>query len=159
MKVIAGLLIICMIQMGCSSSSQVSSFDEFNADAEGRSVTVELQDGENLEARNVLALPDSTRFWNVAANTITVLPTRTVKNVVMTNHLTGLLEGVGFGALGGSLAILAMGGGTSSEHGFGGGADVIGMILLGAAVGGVIGGIPGAIIGHSHTHQLAASPR
>ncbi len=47
MKVIDGLLLVCIIQMGCSSSSVVTSFDASNADAEGRSGTVVFQDAES----------------------------------------------------------------------------------------------------------------
>ncbi|HMK39653.1 MAG TPA: hypothetical protein VK569_09950 [Bacteroidota bacterium] len=154
MNGISGVLILCILQMGCSSSSVISSFDAFNIEAEGRSVTIELQNGETLEAQSVLALPDSTHFWNVAADSTTVLPSRAIKSVVMTNHFVGFLEGVGVGAIGGGVAILIMGGASPQEHGFGAGADAVGMVLFGMAAGGAIGGIPGAIIGHSYEYQF-----
>ena len=158
MKVILVLLCLCTLQMGCSSSSVISSFDAFNADAEGRGATIVFKDGRELDARSVLALPDSTHFWNDGTNSLSVVPTQTIKYVVLMNRFVGSLEGVGFGAIGGCVAILAMGGGTSQEHGFGGSEDVAGMFLLGAAAGGVIGVIPGTIIGHSYTYQFATGP-
>ncbi|HTP12269.1 MAG TPA: hypothetical protein VMM37_01525 [Bacteroidota bacterium] len=158
MKLVFSLL-ISVIYVGCSSSSAVSSFDGFNADAEGRDATIVFRDGRELDVQNVLALPDSTHFWNEKTHAVTVVPTHTIKNVVLTNHFVGFLEGVGFGAIGGVAAILAMGGGTSQEHGFGAGADVFTMILAGAAAGGLIGGIPGVIIGHSYEYEFAPGAR
>jgi len=159
MKVIPVLLSFFLVQMGCSSSSEISSFDGFNADAEGRGATIVFLDGRELDVQNVLAFPDSTHFWNDDTKALTVVPTLTIKDIVLTNRLVGFLEGAGLGAMGGCVAILAMGGGTSQEHGFGAGADVASMILLGAGAGGVLGGIPGVIIGHSHKYQFVIGPR
>ena len=93
MKVISGVLVFCSIQLGCSSSYEVSlsanadpSFNTFNVEASERSATILFQDGGELDVRNIIASPDSTRFLNARTNEITVVPTRAIKTVVLTSR-------------------------------------------------------------------------
>jgi hypothetical protein len=146
------------MQMGCSSSSVVSSFEAFNADAEGRSGTIVFQDGRKLDVHNILAFPDSTHFLNEGTSAVFVVPTRTIKNVVFTDRGIGFLEGFGFGALAGSLTVLAISAASPAKGGEFSGVDyLLFFMLIGGGAGGVVGGIPGLIIGHSHEFQFVTS--
>jgi hypothetical protein len=146
MKVISVLLSFCILQMGCSSSYVVSSapnagpsFSAFNADAEGRSGTIEFQDGRTVDAQNIIASPDSTLFVNGETGAIAVVPTHTVKEVVFTNHFTGFLEGFAYGTLAGAVTVLTMSAASHSGGEFSGWSYVVLFTLLGAGAGGVIG--------------------
>lgn len=156
MRAISGALTACLILGGCSSTSVVTSFEEFNAHAEGRSGTIEFRDGKKTEAQHVLAFADSTHFWSEAAGAATVVPTRTIKSVHFLNRFVGYLEGFGFGALAGSVAVLALTAASPSTGEFSGADYVVLFTLLGGGAGGVIGGIPGMIIGHSDEYQFVS---
>jgi hypothetical protein len=165
-KVIFGVLVFCILQLGCSSSYEVSSsptgdssFTTFNVDASDRSGVIVFQDDSDLDARNIAAAPDSIRFLNEKTNAITAMPTHTVKKVVFKNHGVGFLEGFGWGAGIGivSGAILGLIGSTSKYSGSTG-EDVAWATLtlgaIGGAVGGVIGGIWGVAAGHSYRYEF-----
>lgn len=154
MRFLSSSLIVCIIQMGCSSSSIVLSFETFNSDAQGRSATIIFQDGRKVDARNILAFPDSTHFVNEGTSAITVVPTHTMKKVVFINRGMGFLEGFGVGALIGSATVLALNAISPSSGEFGGADYVILFALLGGGAGGVIGGIPGVIIGHTYEYNF-----
>lgn len=166
MKVIFGVLFFCILQLGCSSSHEVSSsptggssFTTFNADAYERNGTIVFQDGRELAARNFIASTDSTRFLIATTDAIAVVPTHTIKEIVFTNHGVGFLEGFGWGAGIGivSGAILGLIGSTSKYSGSTG-EDVAWATLtlgaIGGAVGGVIGGIWGVAAGHSYRYEF-----
>ena len=165
MKVISGVLVFCSIQLGCSSSYEVTlsanadpSFETFNVEANDRNATIVFRDGRELDVRNIMASTDSTRFLKDTADAITVVPTRTIKKVVFTNHGVGFLEGFAWGAGIGAVtfATLALVNGEGAW-----GADLLGTTLFFAAVGGagggVIGGIVGVSIGHSYEYQFSTS--
>ncbi len=160
--VLVGSLLFCI---ECSSSYMVSSslgaeesFSTFNADAEGRSGTIVFQDGRKLDAQNIIASPDSTLFLNGETGAITLVPTQTIRKVVLTSHGVGFLEGFGWGALVGSAIVLAIYTGDSGHTIELDPAGVIGFVLLfGGGAGGVIGGIPGLIMGHSNEYQFVSS--
>jgi len=154
--------------IGCSSSYEVSSspdaetsFDTFNVDAYDRSGTIVFQDGRELDARNIIASTDSTRFLNEKTDAITVVPTHTIKEVVFTSHGVGFLDGLEWGAGIGAVTGVTLGllGSRSGNGAWG--SDVAGISMgfgaIGAAVGGVIGGIWGGIAGHSYENQFPAS--
>ena len=145
-----------LFSIGCSSSYVVSSspnadpsFDTFNVDARDRSGTIVFQDGRKLDARNIIAAPDSIRFLNEKTNAITVVPTHTVKKVVFKNHGVGALYGLGIGALVGAAIILVMASGPNEDEGL-----VAAYTLAGAAGAGAIGGVFGLGIGHSYEYQF-----
>jgi hypothetical protein len=156
MKIVSGVLVFCIIQMGCSSSYVVSSspnadvsFSTFNTDAEGGSGTIVFQDDSELEARNIVASPDSTRFLNAATDSITVVPTHTVKKVVFKNRFIGFLEWAGIGAVvcgGVGIALSA-----SHQDASGVGAAYA---ILGGPVGAVIGGVAGVVAGHNYRYEF-----
>jgi hypothetical protein len=160
MKVICGVLVFCIIQMGCSSSYEVSSspdadpsLNTFNVEASDRNGTIVFQDGSELNVSNIIASPDSTRFLNEKTNAITVVPTHTVKSVVITNHGVGSLEGLGWGALVGSATaavLLAVSPGVEIDSD----SVVWAVLLFGGVPGAVVGGIWGAIAGHSYESQF-----
>jgi hypothetical protein len=149
---------------GCSSSYVVSSlpnagksFPAFNHDAYDRSGTIRFHDGSEMDARNIVASPDSLRFLSEETAATTVVSTRSVASVEFTNHLTGLLEGAGWGALGGGVTMLAIRAAAGPNGGeMSGWSYDLFFTFLGAAGGAVIGGIPGAIIGHSHSYRFMA---
>jgi hypothetical protein len=149
---------------GCSSSYVVSdlpnagkSFPAFNHDAYDRNGTIRFHDGSEMDARNIVASPDSLRCLNEETDATTVVPTRSVETVVFKNHFTGLLEGAGWGALGGGVAMLTIrfAAGPSGGELSGWSYDLF-FTFLGAAGGAVIGGIPGALIGHSYEYRFMA---
>lgn len=158
MKIISGLLMSCLILGGCSSTSVVTSFEAFNAEAEGRNGTMEFRDGRKMDVHHVLAFADSTHFWNEGTGAATVVPTRTIRRVFFLNRFAGFLEGFGFGALGGGVAVLALSAAGPNTGEFAGADYVVLFTLLGAGAGGVIGGIPGVIIGHSEEYQFVVPP-
>jgi hypothetical protein len=163
-RTVAGVLFgILVLSSGCSSSYQVSSssnadpsFETFNVEAYNRSGTVVFHDGKEPDARNIVASPDSTRFVMEPFHEMTAVSTRTIKKIVFTNHGIGLLEGFGWGALGGAVTVLAIfaaspnPGSELSEPWI-----VAAFTAVGAGVGGVIGGIPGVIMGHSYEYNFA----
>ncbi len=169
MKVIFGVLVFCIFEMGCSSSHEVSSssigdssFTTFNVDVYERSGTIVFQDGRELAARNIRASSDSTRFLTEENEAITVVPTHTIKKVVITNHGVGFLEGLGWGAGIGLVSGAALGLiGSTSKYSGSTGEDVAWATLtlgaIGGAVGGVIGGIWGVVAGHSYEYQYPTS--
>jgi hypothetical protein len=150
---------------GCGSTSLVStsaggeeSLNTFNVDAYDRSGTIVFHDGGEVDARNIRARTDSTLFMKEDAKTVSAVPTHTINKVVFINCGVGLLEGIGFGAVGGVVTGLALsGGGGSNEHSFGWGADMAAITLFFGAAGGVVGGIPGVIIGHSYEYQFVTT--
>jgi hypothetical protein len=159
MKIVSGLLICCTLQMGCSSSYVVSSspnadlsFSSFTTDAEGGSGTVVFQDDSELEARNIVASPDSTRFLNEATDSMTVVPTHTVKRVVFKNRFIGFLEWAGIGAVVCGGVGLSLSANNKNASGVG-----AAYAILGGPVGAVIGGVCGVIAGHSYEYQFPAS--
>ena len=165
-KIVSCFLVASLLFcIGCSSSYEVSSssnidpsFDTFNVDAYDRSATIVFQDGRELDARNIVASPDSTRFLNEKTDAITVVPTHTIKKVVFTNRGIGFLEGFAWGALIGAATVLAVSAASPSQgHEFSGTEWTLFFMALGAGTGGVIGGIPGVIIGHSYEYQFVTS--
>jgi hypothetical protein len=146
---------------GCSSSYEVSSasdaeksFSTFNADVQNRSGVIVCQDDRELDATNIVASPDSTRFVNEQDATITIVPTATVKRVVFKNRLIGFLEWAGIGALvcGGIGIALS----SSNQDASGVGASYA---IMGGPVGVVIGGIGGVIAGHRYRYNFPIAKR
>jgi hypothetical protein len=164
MKLVSVALCFSLLLMGCSSSYVVSSspksdpsFSAFNSTAEGRSGTVVLQDGREIGAQNIIASPDSILYQNVETRAIAVVPTNTVKKVVLTNHLTGALDGFGWGAACGAVIVMILSAVSPSSGGeFSGTAYAVFFMAIGAGAGGVIGAIPGALIGHSSEYQFVS---
>jgi hypothetical protein len=160
------LLVLLLFSIGCSSSYEVSSspdadpsFNTFNVDAYDRSGTIVFQDGRELGARNIMVSQDSTRFLNKKTYAASVVPTHTIKKVVIINHGVGFLEGLGWGAgigivSGATLGVI----GSTSKYSGSTAEDVAWATLtvgaMGAAVGGAIGGIWGVIAGHSYEYEF-----
>jgi hypothetical protein len=153
-----------LFSIGCSSSYEVysspnsdKSFSTFNADAQNRSGVIVFQDDSELEARNIVASADSTRFLNETTDVMTVVPTHTIKTVVLRSSGVGFLEGFGGGVLMGATtsAILISANPKGERH------ISRDWMLLGAAaggtLGGLIGGISGFVIGHSYKYQFPTS--
>jgi hypothetical protein len=161
MKVVTCFLLVSLLfSIGCSSSYEVSSspnggssLNAFNVEASDRNGTIVFQDGSELNVSNIIASPDSTRFLNEKTNAITVVPTHTVRGVVITNHGVGSLEGLGWGALVGSATaavLLAVSPGVEIDSD----SVVWAVLLFGGVPGAVVGGIWGAIAGHSYEYQF-----
>jgi len=164
MKVVSCVLLVSLLfWIGCSSSYEVSSspntdpsFKTFNVEAHDRRATIVFQDGRELDARNIVASPDSTRFLNETTDVTTVVPTHTIKKVVLANHGVGFLEGFGWGALIGSATasvLLAASPGVEIDDD----SVVWAVLLFGGVPGGVIGGIWGGIAGHTYEYQFPTS--
>jgi hypothetical protein len=114
-----------------------------------------FQDGSEVEARNVIASSDSTRFLVQKTNAVGVVPTSTIGNIVITNHGDGFLEGLEWGAIAGAATIMVFYGVFSEEIELdSGGVIVFG--LVGGVVGGAVGGICGVIAGHRYEYQFPA---
>jgi hypothetical protein len=155
MKVISGVLVFCIVQVGCSSSYEVSSsatadksFSTFNADASDRSGVIVFQDDSELDARNILASTGSTRFLNEATDSINVVPTHTIKRVVFKNRFIGILEWAGIGAVVFAGVGLALGASHEGEE------AGVAYVVYPGPVGAVIGGIGGVIAGHSYKYDF-----
>jgi hypothetical protein len=156
------LLVSLLFSIGCSSSYEVSSsptadssLNAFNVEASERSGIIVFQDGRELNVSNIIASPDSTRFLNEKTGERTVVPTHTIRTVVITNHGVGLREGFGWGALVGTVtasALLAASGAEIDSD-----SVVWAVLLFGGVPGGVVGGIWGVIAGHSYEYQFPAS--
>lgn len=163
-KMVSSVLVASLLfSIGCSSSYVVSSspnvdksFSTFNADAYDRSGFIVFQDGTDLDARNIVASTDSTRFLNEKTNATTVVPTLTIQKVVFKERFAGFLEGCWIGALVGvpagvGFGILAVPKGELQAP------DAILIGFVGGLVGGLIGGISGFVIGHSYEYQFVTS--
>jgi hypothetical protein len=154
MRIAAFVVILGIIQTGCSSSFDVSSspnadpsYTSFNVDAYGRSGMVLFRSGRKLGARNIVASPDSTRFVNDRTDAMAVVPTQSIEKVVFRNRWTGFLEGFGLGALAGASTVLALRG---ADH-------TVLFTAIGAGAGGLIVGILGMISGHSYEYSFMSS--
>jgi len=159
-KIVSNVLVASLLfSIGCSSSYVVSSsqnadksFSTFNADAYDRSGVIVFQDGAELNAKNIVASTDSTRFLNEKTNTTTVVPTLAIQRVVFKKRFAGFLEGFWIGALVGvpagvGLVVFGMPKGEGESY-------VIAAVFVGGLVGGLIGGISGFVIGHSYEYQF-----
>jgi len=149
---------------GCGSTYQVrsepgaeESLNAFNIDAYDRSGTIALEDGREVDARNVRVTPDSTYFMGGKSRAAAVVPFRSVRTVVFKNHVIGFLEGFGIGAFLGAGVGLALG--SSSKGGAHSGLeiDAAGIALIFGAAGALLGGVPGSLIGHSYEYQFVPS--
>lgn len=156
MKIVSGVLVFCIIQMGCSSSYVVSSspnadlsFSTFNTDTEGGTGTVVFHDDREVEARNIVASPDSIRFLNAATDAMTVVPTHTVKRVVFKNRVIGFLEWAGIGAVVCGGVGLSLSANNKNASGVG-----AAYAILGGPVGAVIGGVAGVVAGHNYRYEF-----
>lgn len=159
MNVTLGVLVFCFLLVGCSSSYDVSSspdadrsFSAFNSDAYNRSGVIVFQDDSELDARDIVASTNSTKFVNEATDSITDVPTHTVKRVVFKNRLIGTLEWAGIGAVVlGGIGLM-----VSADNQDASGVGAV-YAILGAPAGAVIGGIGGAIAGHRYKYQFPPS--
>jgi hypothetical protein len=153
-----------LFSIGCSTSYEVSSspnggssFNAFNVEASERSATILLQDGGELGVRNIIASPDSTRFLNARTNETTVVPTHTIRTVVLTSAGAGFLDGLEWGAGIGAVTGVTCGL-IAYKPGGEWGSDVAGISMIvgavGAVAGGVIGGIIGVSVGHSYRYEF-----
>jgi hypothetical protein len=149
--------------LGCSTSYQVSSspnaepsYATFNMKAVENDGLIVFRDGGEVDAKNIVASRDSTRFRSMPSDALTVVPTQSIEKVVFTNHGSGFLEGFGLGALGGGVTVLVIRGVSAPGGEFSGAAYTIAFTLIGAGVGGVLGGIPGLIIGKSVEYRFPA---
>jgi hypothetical protein len=166
MKVLSCVLLMpLLLSIGCSTSYEVTSsadadpsLKSFNVEANDRIARIVFLDRSELDARNIIASADSTRFQKDTTDAITVVPTHTIKKVIFTDHGVGFLEGFGWGAGIGvvTFATLAL----VNGEGFAG-ADLLSTTLFFAAVGGagggVVGGIIGVSVGHSYEYQFVTS--
>jgi hypothetical protein len=165
MKVIFGVQVFCIIQMGCSSSYVVSSapysdpsFSTFNTDAEGRRGTIVFQDGRKMGAHRVMTDPDSTSFVNTITGARTVVPNHEIDKIIFTSSGLGFLEGAGIGLLAGGLGGLAaaaiiVGRGAGEE-----GLAYVFLPLFGGGGGLLLGGIIGGSLGHSYEYKFVREP-
>ena len=161
------LIMSLLVSIGCSSSYEVSSsansstsFDTFNMEVSDRSATIVFQDNSELNVGNIIATPDSTRFLLDNDSTV-VVPTHTIKKVVVKNHVIGLLEGFGWGV---GLAVatitvvaIANGNNGGSNRGIGGSSLFETYLFFGGILGaglGIIGGTIGVIAGHSYEYNF-----
>lgn len=164
LKVICGLLMFSIIQMGCSSSFMVSSSVSaggssrtFRVEANGERdtmvfgrATIVFQDNGKVDAQDVMAAPDSTSFLNVTTGLRSVVPTDTIEKIVSTDRFFGFLEGWGIGLLAGAgagLLAAAIAGG-SNAYGF------VGLIIVGVCAGGLVGIPTGLILGHTYEYKF-----
>jgi len=158
-EIVSSVLVACLLfSIGCSSSYEVSSspnsdksFSTFNADARNRSGVVVFQDDSELDARNIVASADSTRFLNETTDVMTVVPTHTIKTVVLRSSGVGFLEGFGGGVvIGATTSAIWI---SANEEKWHGDTKLLGA-AAGGTLGGLIGGISGFVIGHSYKYQF-----
>jgi hypothetical protein len=120
----------------------------------GKTITVLLRDGREMELKNLYVGPDFTTGTRPQGGERT-FPTSIVKKVELTNRGRGFLEGFGVGA--GTAFGSAVLAGFASDGAFG--ASV--MVLVAGApiafVGGLAGGVIGGIAGHQRAYLFPDS--
>lgn len=127
--------------ISCSSThfikSDDSSFNEVNERLKGEKCTIELVNGEEIVENNIKVESDSTTVGERK------ISTKTIKEIVIKNHGTGALKGMGYGLLSTSIlsGILYL---SSKDEPY---SDVVWVIYppMGLALGGLFGGIHGDI--------------
>ena len=163
LKLTAILVGLAICLYGCSSSYTVSSigkpnaqysYQEVNEELRGRDVKIELKDGGEIYAKEVIVSNDSVTWLDASTTEKTRVATQRIKRVVFKNHLVGGLEGLGIGLGGGSgLGVIVIGA-TSTHQGEIGEHWVEIGLVLGGGTGTVVGLITGSIIGHSYNYDF-----
>lgn len=153
-------LAICLY--GCSSSYTVSSagkpnseysYKEMNEELNGRHITIEMKDGEELSAEDIIISRDSVSWVDMNTDEKSNLGTRNIKRIAFKNHLVGGLEGLVIAPV---VFVGSWGLSGFSEEGIGGSAGWEAPAALGL-IGGGIGMITGAIIGHSYNYEFLSA--
>jgi len=146
--------LIIILFSSCSSTILIKKNDaslrELNNELKGKSVTIELISGEQINSSNVKIHTDSTKINRKK------ICTKNIHKITNTSKTEGLLYGMTLGCLSGALFGTLAGTlvGETEESGFFGGthkvsaeANIgrwgIGMALVGVLSGGLIGGISG----------------
>ena len=156
------LLLLCLT--GCSSTYYIkndpTSLDEFNEELQGNAGTIVLKDGPDISARRMHINEDSSSwvevktFLNVTklAKDTSRAATADIEKIVLKNKGLGAVEGLAFGAIGGSFVgkIMASNQGDDLKKQLDAG---IGSLLLGTVGGAVLG----LMIGHSYHYILTDS--
>ncbi len=147
---------ICLI--GCTSSDWITSiptqnsrtYSQLDEDVRGETVTIVLMSGESISGE-ILQVRKDSMFWVNPKSKITeALPTTAIEGIRTSNHLLGALEGLGLGALAGTLIILADVGLSSHAD------DLSAPILIGLVglAAPPVGLIIGAVVGHRYENHL-----
>ena len=162
LKTAAILVGIAICLYGCSSSYTVSSagkpnteysYQEMNEELNGRHITIEMKDGEELSAADVSISKDSVFLVEMSTDEKSNLSTRNVKRIAFKNHLVGGLEGLAIAPV---VFVGSWGLSGFSEEGIGGSEGWEAPAALGLIAGG-IGMITGAILGHSYNYEFLSA--
>jgi hypothetical protein len=159
LKLTAVLLTLAISLGGCSSSYSVSVDGSQNADYSyrdmndvlgGRSVDIELNDGGEISAEEVVMSSDSVSWWDAGRSGTSRVATRRIKEISYKNHIIGGLEGC--------IAAPVVFVGSWSLSGFSregiGGSDGWALPAALGLIGGGIGLITGGIIGHTYRYEF-----
>ena len=169
MRSSTAVLFLGISQIGCSSSSIVSSpphdehisFSRFNALVENEKATIVLQDGSRTNGREVHAEPDSASWLDASTGVRTAVSTPTIRKIIVTNRGLGLLEGAGIGVVAGGAAGLlgAVYVGNSYPEKWKGGIAYLVLPVVGGGAGLLLGIPTGLIIGHTYEYEFAIQSR
>jgi hypothetical protein len=126
-----------------------------NVELRGRSVSIELDDGTELSAKEVVTSADTVSWLDANTFERSAIATTHLRDLSFTNHIVGGLEGLAAAPVVfvGSWALT----GFSSE-GIGG-SDGWALPAALGLVGGGVGLITGAILGHTYHYEFPAAEK
>ena len=162
LKLTAMLFGLAIFLCGCSSTYSVSStgkpdaeysYRAMNKELKGQDVKIELKDGGEISATEVIVSNDSVAWLDASTTEKSRVATQRIKRIVFKNHFVGGLEGFGFGAVGAGTGLtLAFPVRPNSA-----GIPSYAPAVAGGVLGGGIGFITGLIIGHSYNYEFPAT--
>lgn len=147
------LSVACFLAIGasgCSTTTHLAKVEDVNPKVEGAVATISLKSDGEREVRDIRMKADSTTFVDLSSMDTVRIPTNNLKSVSISHQVGGALEGLMWGALGGTGLALVSTIGMSGGEGAGMGPFVLGSIVLGGTAGIVLG----AIKGHNYTFIL-----
>ncbi|MGA9120265.1 MAG: hypothetical protein WB699_12955, partial [Bacteroidota bacterium] len=118
---------------GCSTTTHVAKVEDVNPKVEGAAATICLKSDGERKVRDISVKADSTTFVGPSSMDTVRIPTRNIKSIRLTHHVGGALEGLMWGALGGTgfalVTTIGMSGG--GDEGMGKGLLALGSMVLG----------------------------
>ena len=164
MRLSIAMVIIVIIQIGCSSSFIVSPilpdedallFSEFNTEAKGKNATIVFKDSTMFNGQDIFSQPDSTSFTNLSTGFRTTISTHKIKKIIFTNRLYGTLEGAGIGLLSGGGVGLLVGIALEKPNSDFPGLAMLVCSVLGGGIGLLGGTLSGTVTGHTNKYEFA----
>ncbi len=161
LNLITMLFGLAIFLCGCSSSYTVSSagkpnseysYQEMNEELTGRDVNIELKDGRDISAKEVIISEDSVSWVDAHSDSMFSIITAEVKTVARKNPWVGGAKGFGIGFIPG--AVLGFAAGSSLNRDFGGSGAAPALAVVFGSATGVIGGLVGLIVGHKYEYHL-----